>query len=78
MGFQPDLLMIATLAFVITGLIVHRRLMIIVLVFGLIMGANLPAAAAMDMGYDPDILVAALFAVVTAPLITRFVDGFPA
>lgn len=73
MGFDPDLLMVAALAFVVTGLIVHRRLMLIVTVMLLTLGANAPAEAAAIMGYDPDIVLAALFAIVALPLLGRFV-----
>jgi hypothetical protein len=74
LGFDPDLLMIATLAFVITGLVVHRRLALIVTVVLLTVGANAPASAAIEIGYDPDIALAALFALVVLPVLVRWVD----
>ena len=77
MGFQPDVLVIGAVAFVITGLIVHRHLALIVLVVALILGANVPAEVATGIGYNPDMMVAALFAIVIAPLFTRMFDGVP-
>ena len=77
MGFQPDVLVIAAVAFVITGLIVHRHLALIVLVVALILGANVPAEVAAGIGYNPDMMVAALFAIVIAPLFTRWFDAVP-
>ena len=75
MGFDPDILMIATIAFVITGLVIHRRLMLVVSVILLTVGANAPAEAAARIGYDPDIALSALFALVLIPLLVKAIDG---
>jgi len=71
MGFDPNLLMAAAVAFVITGLIVHRHLALVVSVVLLTIGANLPAATAASIGYDPDFMLAGLIAVVLLPLTRR-------
>ncbi len=73
LGFDPDILLITTVAFVIAGLTVHRRLTLVISVLLLTAGANAPAEAAAEMGYDPDIALAALFALVFMPVFTRFV-----
>jgi hypothetical protein len=75
MGFDPDVLLVAALAFVVSGLIVHRRLALIVAVVVLSFGANVPVEEAARLGYDPDVLLAALFALVTVPFFAKWVDG---
>ena len=74
LGFDPGLLMVTAIAFVITGLIVHRRLMLIVSVLLLTIWANAPALAAAKLNYDPDIALVALFALIVLPLFERWID----
>jgi len=71
MGSDPNLLMAAAVAFVITGLIVHRHLALVVSVVLLTIGANLPAATAASIGYDPDFMLVGVIAVVLLPLTRR-------
>jgi len=72
MGFDPDILMATTIAFVVTGLIHHRRLALICLVLGLTIGANVPPPVADSLGYDPNYMVAALLAVVFSPYLYNY------
>lgn len=76
LGFDPDVLMLAVVAFVISGLVVHRRLALIVVVVLLAIGANAPPGVAESLGYDPDIALAALFGVVTVPYMARMTEAF--
>ncbi len=76
MGFDPDILMFTAIAFVITGLIAHRRLALIVVVVLLTISANVPMEEALRIGYDPDVALAALFAIVAAPYFARFIEDF--
>jgi len=73
LGLDPNLLMAAAVAFVISGLIVHRHLALIVSVVLLTIGANVPTATAASIGYDPDYVLAGLIAVVLVPLARRVV-----
>ncbi|MGE0484172.1 MAG: hypothetical protein AB7Q81_08520 [Gammaproteobacteria bacterium] len=74
LGFDPDILMITLVAFVVAGLVAHRHLALVVSVVLLAAGANLPPTTAAGLGYDPDIALAALFALVTVPFFVRLVD----
>lgn len=69
LGVNPNILLVALLAFIITGLIVHRHLALIIMVTLMAVGANVPATTAATAGYDPDYLLAGLAALVFAPLI---------
>ena len=73
-GFDPDVLRITALAFIVTGLVAHRHMALIITVVLLTVGANVPASAAAEMGYDPDVALAALFALVALPFVVRWID----
>ncbi|MCP5200084.1 MAG: hypothetical protein H6977_08720 [Gammaproteobacteria bacterium] len=75
LGFDPDILAITLVAFVLTGLVAHRHLALVVAVVLLVGGANVPVAVALELGYDPDVALAALFALVTVPFVARWMDG---
>ena len=76
MGFDSDILMITAIAFVVTGLIAHRCLALIAVVVLLTLSANVPVEEALRLGYDPDVCLAALFALVTVPYFAKLVDNF--
>ena len=75
LGFDLDILMVTAIAFVVTGLIAHRSLALIVAVILLTLGANVPPEEAARLGYDPDILVAALFVLITIPYIKKWIHN---
>ena len=75
LGFDPDILMITAIAFVVTRLIAHRRLALIVAVILLTLGANVPQEEAARLGYDPDVLLAALFALITILYFAKWIDN---
>ncbi len=74
MGFDANYLLAALAAVAITGLIVHRRLLLVVLVIISTIGANLPVAVADQLGLDRDILVASLIALVVIPYVAGKVE----
>ncbi len=74
MGFEPDALMGALVAFVVTGLIAHQRMMFILLVIALAIGANLPEEVAASYGVDRIVLLATLAAVVLVPQIRHWFE----
>jgi len=74
LGIDASYLLVALIAWVITGLIIHRRLALIVVVIMLAVGANLPTAIADHMGIDRDYLTATLVVVVLAPYVMTLFD----
>ena len=74
MGFDANYLFAALAAVAITGLIVHRRLLLIALVILCTIGANLPVGITDQLGLDRDILVATLVALVVIPYIAGKVE----
>lgn len=74
LGFNPDYLKVALIAWIITGLVVYRRLALIVLVILLCAGANMPPETAVKLGIDPDIFLATLVGVVIAPYVYRWLE----
>ena len=74
LGFDQSFLRIGLIAMVVTGLIMHRKLLLIVLVLFLSVGANLPADFMLNFGIDPDIFLGALVAIVLLPVLIRLFD----
>lgn len=74
LGVDPHFLLIALVAWVITGLIAHRRLALIVLVIGATLGANLPGDIASSLFIDRDHLTATLVALVITPYAVKLLD----
>ena len=74
LGIDTGYLLAALIAWVITGLIIHRRLALIVIVLLIALGANLPTDIATHMGIDRDYLTGTLVVVVLAPYIIHIFD----
>ncbi len=74
MGFDANYLFAALAAVAITGLIVHRRLFLVVLVMISTVGANLPVGITDQLGLDRDILVATLVALVVIPFVAGKIE----
>ncbi len=68
-GIEPDYIMAALAAIVIAGLIVHRKLLLIVLVVALSIGTNMPESFMVSIGVGRDYLFATLIAIVVIPWI---------
>lgn len=73
-GFEPTYLVMALVAVVITGLVMHRDLALVVLVLFLSIGANMPADFMLNFGIDRDILTGILGAIILLPFIARIID----
>ena len=67
-GLDADVLMAALASFVITGLIVHRQLLLILLVLVCAIGANMPEDVVSTWGIDRDYILATLIALVVLPV----------
>jgi hypothetical protein len=74
MGFEPNYLLGALVAFVVTGLVAHHRIALIVVVVALAIGANLPEEVAGRLHVDRTVLLATLVALLLAPRIIRWFD----
>lgn len=74
LGFEPTYLVMTLVAVVITGLVMHRNLMLVVLILFLSVGANMPAAVMSNFGIDRDILTSILAAIIILPFIARMFD----
>jgi len=74
LGVDPNILLVALIALITTGLIVNRHLALIVVVTVMAMGANVPIESAIAMGYDPDYLLAGLIALILAPIVGSQLD----
>ena len=69
LGVDPNILLVALIALITTGLIVNRHLALIVLITVMAIGANVPIESAVEMGYDPDYILAGLIALIFAPIV---------
>jgi len=74
LGLDANYLLAALVAIAITGLIAHRHLLLVVLVLGCVVGANLPEDVIEYIGLDRDILFATLIALVVVPFIAGKVE----
>lgn len=72
LGVDTNFLLLALIAVVTAGLLAHRKLLLIVLVVGLSLTANLPADVLLQYGVDKQILLAALIAVAIIPSVSRY------
>ena len=75
LGFDPDILLVALIAFVTAGMIAYRHIALIVLVVILAIGANVSEETALSMGYDPDYLLVGLITLVILPFACRQLEG---
>jgi hypothetical protein len=74
LGVDPNYLVGALFAFIITGLIAHRHLALIVLVILMCIGANLPADYAAQAGINRDVMMASLVTFALSPYIIRIFE----
>jgi len=75
LGFEPTYLIMALVAVVMTGLVMHRNLALVVLVLFLSIGANMPDGFMLNFGIDRDILTGILGAIILVPFIAKIVDS---
>jgi len=71
LGFEPDYMLAALAAIVITGLTAFRRLAAISLVVLVSLGANMPEGFLLPIDVDRDILTACLMVIVFTPVISK-------
>ncbi len=74
LGIDPNILFVSLIAFVVTGLIVHRHLAFILLTMLMSIGANVSADTAFSMGYDPDYMLVGLVTLVLLPLVVHYLE----
>lgn len=74
LGFDPDILKVALVAFVLTGLIFYHNIALVLLVILLAVGANLPQETLNGFGIDRYALIATLIALVALPKIKQWLE----
>ncbi|MEE9159663.1 MAG: hypothetical protein V3U60_14940 [Gammaproteobacteria bacterium] len=74
LGINANALTAALFAIVISGLVVHRKLLFIVLVVSLSIGTNMPETFMSSIGIDRDYLFVTLIAIIIIPF---FVSSKP-
>ncbi|MAM69524.1 MAG: hypothetical protein CMP91_00080 [Gammaproteobacteria bacterium] len=67
-GLEPDYLLITLGAIVITGLLVYRGLLLVLLVAGLSVALNLPTELLQQYSIDRDILIVVLILMIVFPI----------
>ena len=74
LGLDANYLLAALASIAISGLIVHRRMLLVLLVLVCTIGANLPASVIEYVGIDRDILFATLIALIVVPFIAGKIE----
>ena len=74
LGLDANYLLAALVSIAITGLIVYRGILLVVLVLVCTIGANLPAGIVAQLGLDRDILFATLVALILVPFIAGKIE----
>jgi len=74
LGLDANYLLAALASIAISGLIVHRRMLLVLLVLACTIGANLPKEVIEYIGIDRDILFATLIALIVVPFIAGKIE----
>ena len=74
LGLDANYLLAALISMAIAGLLVHRRMLLVILVLLCTLGANLPEDVIGHLGLDRDILFATLVALIVAPFIAGKIE----
>lgn len=72
LNISHNYLLLTLIAIATAGLIAHRQLLFLLLVFGLSVTINLPTDALMHYGIDRDILFVTLLSVIIVPAGAKF------
>jgi hypothetical protein len=72
LNISRNYLLLTLVAIATAGLIAHRQLLFLLLVFGLSVTINLPTDALMHYGIDRDILFVTLLSVIIVPAGAKF------
>ena len=70
-GIDPNVLMMAMIAFLIAGLLSHANIALVFVIMLLTLAVNLPAEFADSVGYNPNMLLIALIAMVILPVTVK-------
>lgn len=74
LGLDANYLLAALVSIAITGLIVYRGVLLVILVLVCTIGANLPVGIVDQLGLDRDILFATLIALTVVPFIAGKIE----
>ena len=74
LGFEANYLLVAGVSLLIAWLTMNQHLLIVIVVLVLALSTGVPEETATNLGYDRDVMLAALVAVVMLPIIRDFFD----
>lgn len=74
LGFEANYLLVAGVSLLIAWLTMNQHLLIVIVVLVLTLSTGVPEETATNLGYDRDVMLAALVAVVMLPIIRDFFD----
>ncbi len=74
LGFEPNYLLVAGVSLLIASLTMNQHILIIIVVLVLTLSTSVSEETAASFGYDRDVMLAALVAVVMLPILREFFD----
>jgi len=74
LGFEMNYLLAVAVSLLISWLALHHHVFVVAVLVTMATATNLPEETAVGLGYDRDVMLAALIAVITLPLIIKFFD----
>ncbi len=74
LGFEPNYLLVVGVSLLIAWLTMNQNILIIVVVLILALSTCVPEETAASFGYDRDVMLAALVAVIMLPIVREFFD----
>ncbi len=74
LGFEANYLLVAGVSLLVAWLTMNQHLLIVIVVLILALSTGVPEETATNLGYDRDVMLAALVAVVMLPIIRDFFD----
>jgi len=74
LGFEANYLLVVGVSLLIAWLTMNQHLLIVIVVLILALSTAVPEETAVNLGYDRDVMLAALVAIVMLPIIRDFFD----
>jgi len=74
LGFEANYLLVAGVSLLIAWLTMSQHILIVIMVLILALSTGVPEETAANLGYDRDMMLAALVAIIMLPIIRDFFD----
>lgn len=74
LGFEANYLLVAGVSLLIAWLTMNQNILIILVVLVLALSTGVPEETAASFGYDRDVMLAALVAIIMLPIVRDFFD----